>query len=721
MFSKVTGDLVYDIESYPNLFTLCMESVETGCQWQFEVSERKNDLVLLRFFIHTLAENNCRLAGYKNVDYDYPVLHYVLLSGCKNARDIYSKSQAVLKSNNKFGSIVKWDEVLVEQIDLFKIWHYDNFARSTSLKLLEFNMRMSSIEESKVPFDTEVSVHQIDDVIFYNKHDVKASVQFYWITRGSKDGKPVTPGSNDDKISFREELSDKYKKNMMNFNDTKIGKDYFIMELEKNKKGSCFYYENNQRKIRQTPRHIIPFEKLILPIVKFEDAEFQSFFERFRKITVTETKGSLKGIYHIHKGFRFDFGTGGIHGSIERELVIPAADEMIIDCDVTSLYPSLAIVNNFYPEHLGQPFCEIYAELFRQRNVVYNKKEYPTINLMLKLALNGVYGDSNSEYSPFYDPWMTMSITLNGQLLLCMLAEQLMKFGRILQINTDGVTMLIKKEHEAHYMSVIKWWESVTGLSMEYAYYAKMLIRDVNSYLALKTDGKVKEKGAYETQPDWHKNHSKLVVPKAVKGWFVNGTDLAETIHNHPEVMDFCLRTRLKGNHDRMHHGERRIGKVNRYIVSNSGEVLKKVMPPKGLPGQYKKANKVSDTYYEFVLNELREKWGTNEVFIKPERKEIIRKREKIIPQSYYIVVSGEEIETDITGLPFDPRINFKSRTKHEDVREQIFHQGNKTTIHNNIVTDPIRDINYNWYIQEAEKLIKGIIDEEETEDETEN
>jgi len=45
---------------------------------------------------------------------------------------------------------------------------------------------------------------------------------------------------------------------------------------------------------------------------------------------------------------------------------------------------------------------------------------------MLKLALNGTFGDSNNIYSVFYDPQFTMAITVNGQLMLCMLAERLM-------------------------------------------------------------------------------------------------------------------------------------------------------------------------------------------------------------------------------------------------------------------------------------------------------
>jgi DNA polymerase elongation subunit (family B) len=39
----------------------------------------------------------------------------------------------------------------------------------------------------------------------------------------------------------------------------------------------------------------------------------------------------------------------------------------IVDIDVASLYPSIAIVNKLYPEHLGIRFVEEYARLPLER------------------------------------------------------------------------------------------------------------------------------------------------------------------------------------------------------------------------------------------------------------------------------------------------------------------------------------------------------------------
>jgi DNA polymerase elongation subunit (family B) len=154
-----------------------------------------------------------------------------------------------------------------------------------------------------------------------------------------------------------------------------------------------------------------------------------------------------------------------------------------VDLDVTSYYPNLAITNGFHPAHLGKEFGVIYKHLFEQR------KQYPkksAESAMLKLALNGVYGDSNNQFSVFYDPLFTMSITLNGQLLLCLLAEGLMHIDglRLIQVNTDGLTVRVPRTHKVLVDLARMAWQERTGLNLEEAVYKRMFVRDCNNYIA---------------------------------------------------------------------------------------------------------------------------------------------------------------------------------------------------------------------------------------------
>jgi hypothetical protein len=327
MFGAPKGDIGYDIESFPNLFTAVFRHVKTNQQWKFEVSDRKNESESLKLFMAKCHKNNCRWVGFNNLFYDYPVIHFLFSTSNPTAANIYQKSISILRSTNRFGHII-WDkDMVVPQIDLFKIWHFDNVNRMTSLKMLEFNMRLPDIKESTVEFDTDVPENKIDEVMDYNCHDVLATNMFYDITRGKQPNGSWQPA--EDKIAFREELSEKYGKNFLNHNDTKVGKDFFIMKLEDAKKGSCYQYVNGRREPIQTIRESIHFGSLILPSVEFKTKGFQDFLKTFKDVTVKSTKGALKDkkyARHVHNGFEFVFGTGGIHGSVSKQFTEATMD-----------------------------------------------------------------------------------------------------------------------------------------------------------------------------------------------------------------------------------------------------------------------------------------------------------------------------------------------------------------------------------------------------------
>ena len=318
-------------------------------------------------------------------------------------------------------------------------------------------------------------------------------------------------------------------------------------------------------------------------------------------------------VHCLVDGFRFDFGAGGIHGSISKEVMGTTKGWILKDSDVSSYYPNLAIKNRFYPLHLGEAFCDAYLDVYEQR------KQYPkktAENNMLKLALNGVYGKSNDKHSPFYDPQYTMSITINGQLLLSMLAEQLMKIPelKMVQINTDGLTYLYPEQYDAHVSSIHAWWESLTQLELEHVNYSRMAVRDCNSYSAVTQpyrgkDGKlvppkVKRIGAYayiRAEEDsgtrelpWHKDHGAIVVAKAAEAALVRGENIESFIRRHLIVcpLDFMLRTKINRKDKLILETPVMWGdtvvttkttdmqRVTRYYVSKDGGYLIKLMDP---------------------------------------------------------------------------------------------------------------------------------------------
>ncbi|EGC6279346.1 hypothetical protein H9U83_004355 [Salmonella enterica] len=566
---------VHDIENYPNVFLFGAIHALTETPYIFEISHRRDDRQAFYMFTEFLREHGSEEVGYNNLGYDYPVQHSVLnnIMYITNA-DIYKKGDSIINAgdDNRFAHLVWEKDWIVPQIDLYKIHHFDNKTKRTSLKTLEFNMRMDNIEDLPFTPGTYLTDYQIDKLREYLIHDLKATLMFY--------------NHSKKMIDFRRELSDKYSRNFMNHNDTKIGKDYFIMELEKSGI-QCF--EPGSRKPRQTHRPSIALNSVIFPYVRFEQPEFNRVLNWLRQQVITETKGVFTDLSANINGFSFDFGTGGIHGSIESQTIRSTENYVIIDLDVASFYPNLAISNELFPAHLGKQFCTIYKNVYDMRSGY--PKGTPE-NAMLKLALNGVYGDSNNVYSPFYDPAYTMSITINGQLLLCMLAEELLKIPGLsmIQANTDGLTVYVPRVFTRQVEQVRHAWEKLTRLELEEAIYDVMFIRDVNNYIAVYEGGKkVKRKGAYchttktDANPNgdlgWHQNHSMQVVAKAAEAALVHGKDIRDFITSHDDIHDFMMVTKVPRN-SKLMWGDQQVQNITRYYVSTDGAPLTKVMPP---------------------------------------------------------------------------------------------------------------------------------------------
>jgi hypothetical protein len=139
-------------------------------------------------------------------------------------------------------------------------------------------------------------------------------------------------------------------------------------------------------------------------------------------------------------------------------------------------------------------------------------------------------------------------------------------------------------------------------LELEEVEYKRMFIRDVNNYMAEKTNGKLKRIGCYcheraEENPAtrevaWHKNHSALVIPKAAEAALVKGVNIEQFIRNHTDVHDFMMRTKVPRSSylelrtpitwggEVVCTQKERLQNISRYYPSTKGGMLMKVMPP---------------------------------------------------------------------------------------------------------------------------------------------
>lgn len=339
-------------------------------------------------------------------------------------------------------------------------------------------------------------------------------------------------------------------------------------------------------------------------------------------------------------GSTYKLGMGGLH-STEKKTAHYATDEIILaDNDVESFYPRIILNQKLFPQHLGEAFLQVYNAIVETRIHAKNEaakakkagdkagaKRWKTIADSLKVTINGSFGKLGNKYSTLYAPQLMLQVTITGQLVLLMLIEMLEEAGiSVISGNTDGIVSKYHKDRHNDVRAIIAEWEKRTNFKTEETRYSAVYSRDVNSYVAIKTDGGdeearflderlgVKTKGAYCERGSalnsiLSKNPEALICSDAVISFLKNGTPVEKTIRECKDVRRFVSVKNVKGG------GEKNglyLGKVVRwYYPKNeagyisyvgSGNKVGKTdgaRPLMDLPPEFP-----DDVNYEWYINE---------------------------------------------------------------------------------------------------------------------
>lgn len=268
----------------------------------------------------------------------------------------------------------------------------------------------------------------------------------------------------------------------------------------------------------RTNRDVLRFRECISNNISFKTAPYKKMLNDLNKIEVYETKGALNYTF-ITDSKSFQFGMGGLHSIDSPAIYNETDDYYIIDADVASFYPRLMINERIKPSHLTDDFINILSDLTDRRLEAKAKGDMSTADA-LKISINSMFGLLNFKNYWLYDPKSAVSVTINGQLYLLMLIEVLTSNGfEVISANTDGVTARVKKDREDEYYKLCDKWAVETRFELEYAYYSKYIRRDVNNYIT-KTS-RVKEKGVF---------HDKSKIKK--KGAFMTTVALEKAFKN---------------------------------------------------------------------------------------------------------------------------------------------------------------------------------------------
>lgn len=458
--------------------------------------------------------------GYNNRRYDQYVMKALLLDmNPKEVNDFIIRDD---KPGWMFSS-------LFNQI---KMLNFDTMLKTdTGLKSLEAFMG-NDIRETSVPFDIDrpLTREEIEQTVFYCTHDVEQTIEVFLARKAEFDAAMGLI-----KI-FNLPLD------MLG----KTGAQRVAKIL--GGKGQRFY---NSKGISDE------FEFEIVNTLKLN--KYKHAAKWYRK---TENMDYSQSQIIEVAGLPHTLAWGGLHGAPGEIQTMKSGKKRIksapyygtgyyIMADVTAYYPSLQMRYKFgyrnmmYPEN----FEKIHGENLRQKALGDKVARLP-----YKIADNAISGQLKDPNSPLYDPRENNAITVNGQLLLVDLLEKLEPYCKLIQSNTDGILIKIKSLKDYSLIDDIVWeWEQRTGMRMGFDIYTKVYQKDVNNYLLVGANGKIKTKGAY-TKALSATDYDLAIVNKALVDYMTKGIPVEVTVNACDDLRMFQKVFKLTSKYWRAWH-----------------------------------------------------------------------------------------------------------------------------------------------------------------------
>ena len=598
---------VYDIEVFQNIFHCSVLNTETKEIHKFEISPRKNQLSeLISFFKQVNSPvswndnytTNCSIdsdkifCGYNNLHYDNPVINYIIEYEHVLAEkpvlvitnSIFNLSREITNSDENIEKWKRWKyQVWFDSFDILTML-YSNKLR-VGLKEIQVTMQYKNVQEFVCDWSKPLPIEDFDSMIDYNINDIEST-------------SALLDGCKKD-IDLRLAIEDEYGVKVLSKDGVNIGMKILTHKyLEKT--GLTWWDIKDLR----SPQAYIPLKDVILPFIKYDSPILKSVLDEMKTQVVSPgRKGYEKNF--VFGGLRYTVGVGGIHSKNDPEIIIPAEDEMLIDIDVASLYPSMLIEYGFYPKHLGPEFLEVYSQI-RSERIEAKHNGDKIKDSTLKLALNGLSGNLQNEHNFCYSTFAAMQIRINGQLLLLMLAEKLVELGcRIVQANTDGLFVLLKKSIYDKVNNVCREWEQLTKLTLEEDRFEAMYQYAINDYIAVKEgytdvrdrflageqivqkkktgelyksieqiqDDYIKQKGMFITKVQLGKGLTPKIIPEAVIKYFVDGIPVEDTIKGCKDIKKFLMAEKT-GKQWNVEYMKEDIQRTNRFYASTNGGYL---------------------------------------------------------------------------------------------------------------------------------------------------
>ena len=525
---------IFDCEVFAYDWLFVFKDIESG---EFTVIHNDNEAV------KEFMETSPLLAGFNNKHYDQFILKAVLADATPEQVKEVNDIIIVNGENGWTHPLVRESGVYFEQFDLF-----DDCQMGLSLKAIEAHLGMD-IRESEVDFNINrpLTEEELEETIFYCKHDVNATEKLYHLRKNYLENKLVLGRAKD--------IPDSRALYMTN---AKLTAAYLNAVPSEHDDERNYVYPDNLL------REYIPEEV-------FE------FFNKLYDKTLSDDEVFTSKLNFNIGDCQVTLGYGGIHGAIPTYRERATETRFLRNRDVASYYPHLMTLDGYCSRSIANP--ETYAEMLETRMKAKKSGDMATANA-LKLVANTTYGAMLNRYNDLFDPLMGRSVCITGQLRLLELTNHLVAECptlKVVQLNTDGIMVSLEESDLATYDAVCQEWQDRTGFELEEDSILEIIQKDVNNYVEIGIDGRPKIKGVQLVRgiitnanfdlkaldlPKWTQlkggafniNNNATIISTALLDYFSKGVPIEETINNCNDPLAFMLVAKASSKYSAAFH-----------------------------------------------------------------------------------------------------------------------------------------------------------------------
>lgn len=458
--------------------------------------------------------------GFNSKHYDNHILKAI---ACGASPELVKEISDFIITGDRSG----WEHWFIRQN---KFWFNsfdlaDDTQIGTSLKHIEAHLGYD-IEESEIDFDLDraLTEEELEQTIRYCKYDVAMTAKLLTLRKGYLDAK----------LNVGRSIGIEDRKALYSTNARLTATALKAQPVQRYDEREYHYPDN--------------LDKSLIP------SEVLEFFDRLHDKTIPDKELFSSKLKIMVDGAEAVIGFGGIHHAQENYVEESSGTRIIRNYDVASLYPSLMVYNGYTSRNI--PSSEIFENFYHTRLKAKASGDKHTANT-LKLILNTTYGASLATTNPLYDPLMGRSVCITGQLYILELAMRYLQecsTVRIIQLNTDGIMVSLEEDELPTIYRINDEWQESKSLLLEEEKIRSIYQKDVNNYVMVGEDGKVKTKGAYVTYGmapagAFSINNNHTIVKRAVVDYFAHGIPVEDTILASTDIHDFQIIAKAGGGY----------------------------------------------------------------------------------------------------------------------------------------------------------------------------